>query len=280
MRAVHGSVESTSAPTGAPAAASINAAPSRSPVARSTPNAMTHQVPSAGSSGPSSAGASRVDRPVLHRRPVRHALGESGRPEDHPEVRAQRVLAHVVRADELAHRAARAVAPEDVVGPDRLGVVQAHRHPVRVLHEPGDAGAQRERHGVEPEDDLTEQLLEHVLRRLLTDLREAVTLRREAEHPGEARELAAHQRRAEHDVGGEVHATAGARSRSRSASPHRRRCSMVRTLTVLHRGRACDTVARGSTTRHSTPRRPSSTAAASPTGPPPATSTWVLRTAQ
>ena len=57
MRAVHGSVESTSAPTGAPAAASTNAAPSRSPVARSTPNAMTHQVPSAGSSGPSSAGA-------------------------------------------------------------------------------------------------------------------------------------------------------------------------------------------------------------------------------
>ena len=44
MRAVHGSVESTSAPTVAPAAASTNAAPSRSPVARSTPNAMTHQV--------------------------------------------------------------------------------------------------------------------------------------------------------------------------------------------------------------------------------------------
>src|ERR1700722_9662622 len=69
----------------------------------------------------------------------------------------------------------------------------------------------------------------------------------------------------------------GAAARKRSAIPHRRKCSMVRTLTVLHLGRAWLTSSRGSITRQRTPRRPSSTAAARPTGPPPATSTWTER---
>src|SRR5580698_5635342 len=69
----------------------------------------------------------------------------------------------------------------------------------------------------------------------------------------------------------------GAAARKRSAMPHRRKCSMVRTLTVLHLGRAWLTSSRGSITRQLTPRRPSSTAAARPTGPPPATSTWTER---
>ena len=41
------------------------------------------------------------------------------------------------------------------------------------------------------------------------------------------------------------HATgSGAAARSASASPHRRRCSIVRTLVVLARGRRCETCAR------------------------------------
>ena len=69
----------------------------------------------------------------------------------------------------------------------------------------------------------------------------------------------------------------GAAARSRSASPHRRACSMVRVFSVLARGRNRVGCGRGSTTRHSTPRRPSSTASARPTGPAPAISTGVSR---
>ena len=69
----------------------------------------------------------------------------------------------------------------------------------------------------------------------------------------------------------------GAIARSRSASPQRRRCSMVRTLVVFARGRSGSSDVRGSTRSTSMPRRPSSIAAASPLGPPPAisTGTWV-----
>ena len=67
----------------------------------------------------------------------------------------------------------------------------------------------------------------------------------------------------------------GAAARSASARPQRRRCSMVRTLVVLARGRRCETCARGSMTTQATPRLASSAAAASPAGPPPATSTGV-----
>jgi len=69
----------------------------------------------------------------------------------------------------------------------------------------------------------------------------------------------------------------GAAARSASATPQRRRCSMVRTLVVLARGRRCDTSARGSITTQGTPRLASSAAAASPAGPPPATSTGISR---
>src|SRR3954447_22705902 len=65
----------------------------------------------------------------------------------------------------------------------------------------------------------------------------------------------------------------GAAARSRSASPQRRRCSMVRTLVVLARGRSGSSDVRGSTTRTGMPRRPSSMAALRPLGPPPAIST-------
>jgi hypothetical protein len=44
---------------------------------------------------------------------------------------------------------------------------------------------------------------------------------------------------------------------------------------VLQRGRACETVSRGSITMQLMPRCPSSIAVASPTGPPPAISTRV-----
>ena len=72
----------------------------------------------------------------------------------------------------------------------------------------------------------------------------------------------------------------GAAARSVSAIPQRRRCSMVRTLVVLARGRRCETSARGSITTQATPRLASSAAAASPAGPPPATSTGVSRPAR
>src|SRR3954452_24381971 len=65
----------------------------------------------------------------------------------------------------------------------------------------------------------------------------------------------------------------GAAARSRSAMPQRRRCSIVRALVVLARGRSGSSSVRGSTTSTSTPRRPSSIAAASPLGPPPTIST-------
>src|SRR3954447_23962677 len=65
----------------------------------------------------------------------------------------------------------------------------------------------------------------------------------------------------------------GAAARSRSAMPQRRRCSMVRALVVLARGRSGSSAVRGSTTSTSTPRRPSSIAAARPLGPPPTIST-------
>ena len=69
----------------------------------------------------------------------------------------------------------------------------------------------------------------------------------------------------------------GAAARSAPAIPQRRRCSMVRTLVVLARGRRCDTRVRGSITTQGTPRLASSAAAASPAGPPPATRTGVSR---
>src|SRR5689334_17200498 len=55
--------------------------------------------------------------------------------------------------------------------------------------------------------------------------------------------------------------------------PQRRRCSIVRALVVFARGRSGSSSVRGSTTSTSTPRRPSSIAAARPLGPPPTTST-------
>src|SRR4051812_30958323 len=55
--------------------------------------------------------------------------------------------------------------------------------------------------------------------------------------------------------------------------PQRRRCSIVRALVVLARGRSGSSRVRGSTTSTSTPRRPSSIAAARPLGPPPTIST-------
>src|SRR3954447_2367632 len=55
--------------------------------------------------------------------------------------------------------------------------------------------------------------------------------------------------------------------------PQRRRCSIVRALVVLARGRNGSSSVRGSTTSTSIPRRPSSIAAGSPLGPPPTTST-------
>ena len=69
----------------------------------------------------------------------------------------------------------------------------------------------------------------------------------------------------------------GAAARSRPARPQRRACSIVRALSVLARGRSRVGCGRGSTTTHSIPRRPSSTASARPTGPPPAISTGVSR---
>ena len=69
----------------------------------------------------------------------------------------------------------------------------------------------------------------------------------------------------------------GAAARSRSAIPHRRRCSIVRVLVVLARGRVGSTVTRGSITTQRTPRRPSSMAAARPAGPPPTMTTSVER---
>jgi hypothetical protein len=68
----------------------------------------------------------------------------------------------------------------------------------------------------------------------------------------------------------------GAAARNASATPQRRRCSIVRTFVVFARGRRCETAARGSITTHSIPCRPSSAAAASSAGPPPTTSTAVL----
>ena len=65
----------------------------------------------------------------------------------------------------------------------------------------------------------------------------------------------------------------GAAARNRAARPQRRACSMVRAFSVLARGRSRVGCGRGSTTTHPTPRRPSSTASARPTGPPPAIST-------
>src|SRR5690242_4665432 len=55
--------------------------------------------------------------------------------------------------------------------------------------------------------------------------------------------------------------------------PQRRRCSIVRALVVFARGRSGSSAVRGSTTSTSTPRRPSSIAAARPLGPPPTIST-------
>src|SRR5215831_15683953 len=51
---------------------------------------------------------------------------------------------------------------------------------------------------------------------------------------------------------------------------------MVRTLEVFARGRRRETSARGSITTHPAPYRFSSAAAASPAGPPPATSTAIF----
>ena len=70
----------------------------------------------------------------------------------------------------------------------------------------------------------------------------------------------------------------GAARRSASATPQRRRCSIVRMLVVLARGLRCETSARGSITTQPTPCRLSSAAAARPAGPPPTTSTVVRST--
>ena len=197
IRAVHGSVESTVASTASPTAASMSARPSRSPVSRSTPNAMIHQVPSR-SSGPSRAGASGFTVQYCTAGPCRTRVGETRRAEHHAEVRAQRVLPDVARPDRLPHGAARTVAPEHVVGGDLLGAVRAgdpdgdlRRARDDVDHPP----AERERDGVELGDGVAQQLLEDELRGLLPDLREPVALRGEPQHPGEARELPAGQRR-------------------------------------------------------------------------------------
>lgn len=54
-----------------------------------------------------------------------------------------------------------------------------------------------------------------------------------------------------------------------SATPQRRKCSMVRGLVVFARGRACDTSPRGSMITERTLWKASSAAAARPAGPAP-----------
>ena len=55
-----------------------------------------------------------VDDPVVDRRAVPDVRPQAGRPEDHPEVRPERVLAHVGGTDALPDCAARAVASDQV----------------------------------------------------------------------------------------------------------------------------------------------------------------------
>ena len=196
IRAVQGSCDRTSGvDRGSPAAASMIACASRRPRSASTPNAMIHQVP-ARSSGPISAGAVGLTVQYWTARAVAHHRPELGRVEDHAEVRAQRVLADVGRADRVADDAARAVAADHVVGGDRR---HTHRGRRRSRRGPRPSSCSRPTtrrpvasvHRRELADDVAQQLLEHVLRRLLAELGIAVAVGGEAEHAMKARELAA-----------------------------------------------------------------------------------------
>jgi hypothetical protein len=132
------------------------------------------------------------------------------------------VLADVGRADGVADRAAGAVAADDVLrldGAPAAGPVDGDADAPGVLLEtghrvPGDEGAR----GDLP-DGPAQHLLQHVLRRLLAQLGEPVAVRDEAEDPGEPRQLAPAQRRAEHGVLGERDGQRGGRAEPVGQAP-------------------------------------------------------------
>ena len=139
--------------------------------------------------GPHQRGGGLVEDPVLHGGSMTNVFPQFRSAEDHAEVRPQRPLTRVRGADGPAHRAARAVTAEHVLGGDgrRAPRRVEHRHLRRPIALSDGADAQADGKGARREllHDLAQELLQDVLGGLLTGLGKAVTLEGEPQHPAE-----------------------------------------------------------------------------------------------
>ena len=196
-------MDSTVAPAGTPAAASMIRPASRSPV--SWIDAERDDPPGARRiERAHQRGRVGIDDPVVHSRAVPDVRPQAGRPEDHPEVRPERVLADVRGTDAVPDGAARAVASDQVGARDdgALAGPGGDRDPdlVAVLLDVHHRGPGRQRARGQLVHHLPQEFLQDVLRCLLAELGEPVAVVHQAQDPGEPRQFPPGERGAEHDV--------------------------------------------------------------------------------
>ena len=270
---------STSTSMSAPTRPRTRRAASSSSATDSVPVAIAHQVPSR-SSGPTTPGASGFStqwwmavRVGQQRRQLRGA-------ERDVHVLAAARGALVVRAERLAHDAARSVGADDVVRDDdgclALGVLDAsHVAAPRRGRPPMTRLPKRVETSGLLRDERAQRLFDDGLGDLLRRLGGEVGADEvEPEHAVEPRDVVAGDRRAEADRLPTTRPAARRVARISAAAPVRRKSSIERAEVVFARGsRVLDDHAGFDDQRRARRGSASSSAVVRPTGPPPAMST-------